>query len=99
MDVSQQLSLIYKYIYTLLHEYPAPTTVIICFEGDVIKKNMVAVFHQSCAKMLKISHGKLIYSLSHKNPPNEANLVINLKQLNYLYEHNFIPYPDISTNI
>jgi len=99
MNISQQLSLIYKYIYTILYKYPAPNIVIIRFENDVVEKNMVAIFHQSCAKILNIPQGKLIYLLSQTLPPDEANLVINLEQLNYLYQHNFIPYPDISTEI
>jgi hypothetical protein len=80
---------LYRYIYVILRGIPAPKIVNIHFENDVVRKNLVSTFYQSCAKMLGVSQSSFIYNLSILNL--DFNLSISLKDLEYLYQYEFIP--------
>jgi hypothetical protein len=85
---------IYRYIYTLLYSFPAPDIIIIRFSKDMVRKNMVSTFHQSCALLLGVPQANFIYSLSQPFI-EEANLEITSSDMNYLFDNEFMPNPNV----
>lgn len=96
-SISSELNSLYRYIYTVLREYPAPNIIILRFDDEVVRNNSISSFYQSCASILKVKQGTFIYSLSQPVDLENANLAITNSDLEYLYSHNFIPKIDNST--
>ena len=90
---------IYKYIYTIIVSYPPPEKIYISFDKNVLEKDyLMTMFYQSCASMLHVPAAHFLTSMSRNNEFT-PNLYLTRSNIEFLFNNNFIPQIDLSTNV
>jgi hypothetical protein len=90
---------VYKYIYNILISYPSPDIINIKFDKSVYSKDfLLALFYQSCAKMLQTDPAHFIISMQRSNSKS-PNLILTKDNIEYLLNNDFMPQIDLSTTV